>query len=145
MRALTLCAESRTAEVTEIPKPQVSGSKLLVRVQAVALNPVDALYVFNPLGLSGRVVGSDFGGIIEEIGEDTAIVGAGEQSLKVGTRVAGFGQGACSINPLPGSFAEYVVIEQNLVWKIAHSMSFAEAASISLCGLTAAQALFGEK
>lgn len=59
-----------------------------------------------------------------------------------GTRVAGFLQGACSVNDLPGAFAEYVVVPWDLVWIVPDGMGLEQAATVSLCGLTAAQGLF---
>ena len=135
MQALVLDAENKTARVQQVPKPTPAANELLVRVHAVALNPVDALYVANPLGATGRVVGSDFAGVVEDIGPDVF-------RYLLGRRVAGFLQGACSINDRPGAFAEYLVVPWDLVWHLPKSMSFEEAATISLCGLTAAQALF---
>ena len=135
MQALVLDAENQTARVKQIPKPVPAVDELLVRVHAVALNPVDALYVANPLGATGRVVGSDFAGVVESVGLDV-------DSHLTGKRVAGFLQGACSINDRPGAFAEYLVVPWDLVWRVPDFMKFEEAATISLCGLTAAQALF---
>lgn len=140
MRALVLSAEQRTAHVLDVPMPIPSESEILVRVHAVALNPVDALYVFNPIGSTGRVVGSDFAGTVEDIIDNSDR----RLKLNIGDRVAGFVQGACSINDRPGAFAEYVAVPHDLVWKIPDTLSFVKAATISLCGLTAAQALFGE-
>lgn len=56
--------------------------------------------------------------------------------------MAGFVQGANSVNDRPGAFAEYVVSSANLVWTVPESMKTEEAAAVSLCALTAAQALF---
>lgn len=49
---------------------------------------------------------------------------------------------AASVNERPGAFAEYVAVEYDLTWSVPETMSFEEAASVSLCGLTAAQGLF---
>jgi len=137
MRALLLDADAKTASVQEIDVPKPGHGEVLIRVKAIALNPVDALYVFNPLGRSGRTVGSDFAGIVVgDGGGDVAV------DLDPGTRVAGFLQGACSSNDRPGAFAEYLVCPADLLWKIPSSVSFEEAATVSLCALTAAQALF---
>jgi hypothetical protein len=62
MKALILNAPLKTATVQDIPDPPPLPHEIFVRVHYVALNPVDALYTFNPLGASGRVVGSDFAG-----------------------------------------------------------------------------------
>jgi len=143
MRALVLAAESCTAGVREVPAPRASTNEIIVRVHAIGLNPVDALYTFKPLAppTSGlecpRVVGSDFAGVVTELSQDVP------GHVSVGDRVAGFLQGASSVNFRPGAFAEYIVVPCDLVWKIPESMSFEEASGLSLCGLTAAMALFG--
>lgn len=134
MKALLLDAVLKTATVQDVDVPDPRYGEVLIRVEAIALNPVDALYTFNPLGESGRIVGSDFAGILMADG--------GGVKIEVGQRVAGFLQGACSSNERPGAFAEYLVCPADLLWKIPDSVSFEEAATMSLCALTAAQALF---
>lgn len=135
MKALILNTERRTASVADIPKPTPAPNELLVRVRDVALNPVDALYTAKPLGATGRVVGSDFAGIVDDAGSDVS-------EGMIGKRVAGFLQGACSVNDRPGAFAEYLVVPYDLVWHVPDSTNFEDAAAVSLCGLTAAQGLF---
>lgn len=140
MKALVLDADRRTANVEYILEPRPAPNELLIRVEAIALNPVDSLYVFNPLGSSGRVIGSDFAGVIHALGD--AVPPITTSRLKLGDRVAGLLQGACSVNDRPGAFAEYLVCPWDLVWKVGDGMRLQEAAAVSLCGLTAAQALF---
>ena len=138
MKALLLDAERRTANIQSIPEPKPAANELLVRVNSVALNPVDSLYVYNPLGSTGRVIGSYFAGVIDAIGDAVPPT----STLKRGDRIAGFLQGACSINERPGAFSEYLVCPWDLIWKVGDGMQLQEAAAVSLCGLTAAQALF---
>ncbi|KUI55524.1 hypothetical protein VP1G_02944 [Cytospora mali] len=159
MKALILDAENKTASVQELPLPSPGPNELLIAVKAVALNPVDALYTFNPLGSTGRIVGSDFAGLVVARGPPLPSSGyqnetpsgisslrrsstALSASINRGDRVAGFLQGACSVNIRPGAFAEYVVCPSDLVWRIPGTMTFEEAAGVSLCALTAAQGLF---
>ncbi|KAK5269176.1 hypothetical protein LTR99_009265 [Exophiala xenobiotica] len=137
MKALVLDAESRTGSVKEVPTPEPAPNEVLIQVKAIALNPVDALYTAHPLGQSGRVLGSDFSGVVVALGPRVP----SSSKLQVGSHVAGFLQGACSVNDRPGAFAEYLVCPWDLVWRI-NDLSFEEAAAISLCTLTAAQALF---
>lgn len=98
----------------------------------------------------GRVVGSDFAGTVDQVGEDVT-------QWKVGDRVTGFVQGgmhstlrfldegvtfltlATSVNPRPGGFAEYAILEADLAIRIPTETSFEEAATFPLCSLTAAQ------
>jgi NADPH:quinone reductase-like Zn-dependent oxidoreductase len=136
MQALVLDTPRKTAVIQTIPIPTPGPNELLIKVITVALNPVDALYTANPLGASGRTVGSDFTGIVSGRGSNA-------HHIKLSQRVAGFLQGACSVNNRPGAFAEYLVVPYDLVWLVPDDMSLNEAATISLCGLTAAQALFG--
>lgn len=131
--------EQRSAKVADVPLPGISAHEIRVRVVAVALNPVDSLYVYHPLGQTGRIVGSDFAGVVDLVGDT---VPQQESGLRPGDRVAGFVQGACSMNDRPGGFAEYVVCPWDLVWKVEEGTRFQGAAAVSLCGLTAAQALF---
>jgi len=62
--------------------------------------------------------------------------------LKPGDRVAGFLQGACSVNTRPGASADYLACAWDLIWKVGDGILLQEAAAVNLCGLTAAQALF---
>ncbi|KAM0724077.1 hypothetical protein Q7P37_000257 [Cladosporium fusiforme] len=137
MQALLLNKQQRTTTVAEVDRPAPASNEISIRVKAVALNPVDALYVRHPLGESGRVIGSDFSGVVEKIGHSVPASAA----ITTGSRVAGFLQGACSINNRPGAFAETVVCPWDLVWKIGE-LPFQQAAAVSLCALTAAQALY---
>lgn len=141
MKALVLDAQRKTAHIEDRPLPLPGhdgrGFALVrIKVCAIALNPVDALYVANPLGDTGRIVGSDFAGIVDATPERAT------SHVREGDRVAGFLQGACSINDRPGAFADYICCPVDLMWRVPDSLSLEAAAGVSLCGLTAAQALF---
>ncbi|KAF4622235.1 hypothetical protein D9613_009386 [Agrocybe pediades] len=134
MKAL-VTASSNTAAVQDIPVPEPGPGEIRIKVKAVALNPVDSLYVAHPVDDPGRVIGSDVAGIVDKLGH-------GVTAWAVGDRVAGLLQGATSGNARPGGFAEYAILEQDLTIRIPSAVSFEEAATFPLCSLTAAQALF---
>jgi len=138
MKALVLEAEARTASISEIPIPRPAPNELLIKVESISLNPIDPLYVANPLGNTGRTVGSDFAGRIAEVASQVPA----SANLQPGVRVAGFLQGACSVNDRPGAFAEYLTVPWDLVWHIPDSISVDEAAGVSLVALTAAQGIW---
>ncbi|KAJ4372009.1 hypothetical protein N0V83_003782 [Neocucurbitaria cava] len=138
MNALVLNAENRTAEQQRISPPVPAANELLVKVIAISLNPIDPLYVQNPLASSGRVIGSDFAGVITRTGPSVPT----STGLKEGDRVAGFLQGACSVNERPGAFAEFLTVPWDLVWRVTSGISIDEAVGVSLVGLTAAQAIW---
>ncbi|KAG6864986.1 hypothetical protein C0991_005808 [Blastosporella zonata] len=133
MRAL-ITAEGNTAAVSEVPIPEPAENEVRIQVHSVALNPVDALYVADQPAPDdvGRTVGSDFSGTVDKVGE-------GVTQWEVGDEVAGFVQGATSVNPRPGGFAEYAILEADLAIRIPADASFEEAATLPLCSLTAAQ------
>lgn len=120
-----------------MPSPILASNELLVRVEAISLNPIDPLYVAHPLASSGRTIGSDFAGRVEALGAEVP-----STNILRGTRVAGFLQGACSVNERPGAFAEYLVAPWDLVWRISDTITTEEAAGVSLVALTAAQSIW---
>ncbi|RBR19729.1 hypothetical protein FVER53590_13734 [Fusarium verticillioides] len=142
MKALVLKTSLKKATVEDVDRPAPGSHEILVNVRAIALNPVDELYVSSPIAAQEkRIVGTDFAGFVVEVGSE--ISDLSDPRVKVGTRVAGFLQGASSVNDRPGAFAEFIAVPYDLVWKIPDNLTFEEASTISMCGLTAAQALFG--
>lgn len=100
MKALILTPSSRTTEVRDIPAPTPGPGEVLIRVHAVALNPVDALYVQEPVAeQQQRVVGTDFAGIV--VGASDELRGVADGRVQNGTRVAGFLQGGLSAPTIP--------------------------------------------
>lgn len=95
MKALVLSPSSRSASVKDIPIPSPGPREVLIRVRAVALNHVDALYANNPIATQDdRVIGSDFSGEVVQVGEGLDVVD--DTRAQIGARVAGFVQGGKS-------------------------------------------------
>ncbi|KAH8744840.1 chaperonin 10-like protein [Diaporthe sp. PMI_573] len=141
MRALVLNTTDKSTTVQDIPDPEPGPKEILVRVRAVALNHVDLMNAVRPMAAQEkRVLGSDFAGEVAQVGKD--LLGLDDPRAKVGAHVSGFLQGANSVNDRPGAFAEYLAIDYDLTWNIPSSVSFEEAASVSLGGVTAAQGVF---
>lgn len=138
MKAPVLDAEARAALLQDVAKPSPGPLEILVEVKAISLNPIDPLYVARPLGSSGMIVNSDFAGIVSATGQEVSSSGG----LPLGTLVAGFLQGACSVNPRPGAFAKYLVVPWDLVWTVPDAVSLEIAAGVSLVALTAAQSIW---
>ncbi|ENH73419.1 hypothetical protein FOC1_g10008906 [Fusarium oxysporum f. sp. cubense race 1] len=142
MKALILNTSLKKATVENVDRPAPGSHEILVNVRAIALNPVDELYVSSPIAAQEkRIIGTDFAGVVVEAGSE--ISDLSDPRVKVGTRVAGFLQGASSVNDRPGAFAEHITVPYDLVWNVPDGLTLEEASSISMCGLTAAQALFG--
>lgn len=116
----------------ERPMPDLQPNEVLIKTQAVGLNPVD-FKVFtgpHPAWSYPHTLGLDVAGIIEA-------VGANVHNFRPGQRVSGHGNLGTD-----GCFAEYVSFPAAALAPIPTTVSF-ETAAASLCaGLTAYQALY---
>lgn len=123
--------------LSDIPKPQISDSEVLVQVKAAAVNPVELLILTGSVKLiqdypMPLTLGNECSGIVEQIG----------------SKVEGFQRGDRVSTRLPiakiGAFAEYVAVEQDAIAKMPEGYDFNTAAAIPLTGLTAYQAIVEE-
>lgn len=90
-RALVLTPDTKTVSLRSIPVPELKPGEVLVKVKAIALNPIDSLYVEHPIAVQERVIGTDFAGEVVAAAKDLA--SSPDPRMKRGTRVAGFLQG----------------------------------------------------
>ncbi|PCJ33745.1 MAG: NADPH:quinone reductase [Moraxellaceae bacterium] len=116
----------------ELPKPTVTGKDLLVRVEAISVNPVDTKIRrnANPEGSEYKVLGWDATGIVEAVGEDVTLFKLGDKVWYAG-----------AINR-SGSNAEYHLVDQRIVAKMPESLDFVDAAALPLTSITAWELLF---
>lgn len=123
--------------LTDIPKPQVSDSEVLIQVKAAAVNPLELLILTGSVKLlqdypMPLTLGNECSGIVEQ----------------VGSKVSGFQKGDRVYSRLPlnkiGAFAEYVAVDQDAIAKMPQGYDFNTAAAIPLTGLTAYQAIVEE-
>lgn len=92
MKALVLTTSTRNASVEDVPHPIPKPGEVLIRVKAIALNPVDQIYVSTPIATQEkRVIGTDFAGAVVEASPELG--GSSDPRTKPGTRIAGFLQG----------------------------------------------------
>lgn len=122
-------------QIGDLPRPAPGPGQVLVKVSAVALNPID-LYIRSgmvsmPLTFP-YVIGCDLGGVVEE-------VGPGATKFRVGDRVWGSNQGLLGRQ---GVAAEYAAVDEAFLYPTPASLSDAEAASLALVGITAHLGLF---
>ena len=119
----------------EIAKPAPGDGEVLLQVRAAALNPYDwhfmrgepyAVRLMAGIGKPKNIrIGADVAGVVESVGRNVT-------QCKPGDAVYGICQGA---------FAEYVSVAESKLVKVADGVSFEQAASIPIAGLTALQAL----
>ncbi|HEY7327843.1 MAG TPA: NADPH:quinone reductase [Gemmataceae bacterium] len=119
----------------DLPKPEPHRGEVLVRVGAVAVNPID-LYiragtVAMPLP-KPFIIGCDLAGTIEQLGP-------GASRFKVGDRVWGSNQGLIGRQ---GTFAEYAAVGEEWLYPTPDGVDDKAAAAGALVGITAHLGLF---
>jgi NADPH2:quinone reductase len=128
--------ETEVFEVAEIAKPEIKAGHVLVNIKASSVNTVDTMIrlMGDDLPLAPplpAVLGMDFAGIVEVVGE-------GVTQFSVGEEVYGCAGGLAN---LPGTLAELIVADANLIAKKAKNLTMREAAAIPLVGITAYEGL----
>ncbi|MFQ6147096.1 zinc-binding alcohol dehydrogenase family protein [Streptomyces seoulensis] len=116
----------------ELPVPEPGPYDLLVKVKAIALNPVDhhVRGRAHPGG-DARVSGWDTAGTVVAVGEKTWTFRAGDEVYYAGA------------TDRPGTNSEYQVVDERFVARKPVSIGFTEAAALPLSSLIAWEGLFG--
>lgn len=121
--------------VGEMPTPEARGPLCLVKVEAVAVNPIDT-YIRDgvvPMKLPQPfIVGCDLAGVVEAVGDKV-------RRLKPGDRVWGSNQGLLGRQ---GTFAEYAAVDERWLYPTPEGVSARDAAATALVGITAWLGLF---
>nr|WP_276561261.1 NADP-dependent oxidoreductase [Bacillus paramycoides] len=120
--------------MAEVPTPEINEYEVLAEIHAASINPIDFKIRDGKVKMLLKyemplILGNDFSGVI----------------VKVGTKVTRFKVGD-EIYARPrkdkiGTFAEYIAIHEDDIALKPKNLSFEEAASIPLVGLTSYQAL----
>ena len=115
----------------ELPRPEPGPRDLLVKVEAVSVNPVDTKVRRGGDPADGqRVLGWDAAGTVEATGPDATLFRRGDTVFYAGSLVR------------PGANAEYHLVDERIVGRKPSSLSFAEAAAVPLTAITAWELLF---
>jgi NADPH:quinone reductase-like Zn-dependent oxidoreductase len=127
---------SQYAFYGDLPDAIAQKGELLIEVKAVSINPVDYKIMSGITRIiSGnkfpKIFGTDFAGIVKEITE-------GVSGFKPGDRVYG---SSTIILGKQGALAELVAVKPEKTRHIPEGMSFEEAASLPVAGLTALNGL----
>jgi NADPH2:quinone reductase len=119
----------------DLPKPKPTASQVLVKVEAVAVNPVDT-YIragMYPAELPlPFIVGCDLAGVVEAVGPEAT-------RYRPGDRVWGSNQGLLGRQ---GTFAQYAAVEECWLYPTPDGVSSQDAAAVALVGITAHLGLF---
>ncbi|AET89349.1 NADPH:quinone reductase [Burkholderia sp. SFA1] len=116
----------------ELAKPTPTGRDLLVKIEAIAVNPVDTKVRApkDKVEDAPRVLGWDAAGVVEAVGPDVTLFKAGDPVYYAGDITR---QGANS---------EFHLIDERIVGAKPKSLDFTCAAALPLTTITAWEALF---
>lgn len=116
----------------ELPQPMAAGRDLLVKVRAIAVNPVDYKVRLNMPPAEGeyKVIGWDAVGEVVATGEATSQFKPGDLVYYAGDITR------------QGCNAEYQLVDERIVGSKPKSLSDAEAAALPLTSITAWEILF---
>ncbi|WP_300617886.1 zinc-binding alcohol dehydrogenase family protein [Dokdonella sp.] len=125
-------SDPRSLVDVELPKPVPGPRDLLVRVEAVSVNPVDTK-VRSPkpqVEAQPKVLGYDAAGVVEAVGGEVTRFAPGDEVWYAGDVTR------------PGSNAQYQCVDERLVGRKPSNLDFAQAAALPLTTLTAWELLF---
>ncbi len=116
----------------EQAKPSPSGRDILVKIEAVSVNPVDTKIRQNvsPQGQEHKILGWDAVGEVVEVGDAAQYYKKGDKVYYAGDLTR------------PGTNMEYHLVDERIVGRKPVSVSTAEAAAIPLTAITAWEMLF---
>jgi NADPH:quinone reductase-like Zn-dependent oxidoreductase len=152
MKAVFLTGSQAPLIIKEVPTPVPGPGQLLVKLAFSALNHRDVWIQKGQYAVAsateGLILGSDGFGIVEAGGDNTASSWIGKEviinpSHDWGNNPAAFGSSFTILgNPNPGTFAEYIAVDQKYVHEKPAHLSPIEAAALPLAGITTYRALF---
>ena len=116
----------------EIDKPAASGHDLLVKVEAIAVNPVDTKVRApkDKVEDAPRVLGWDAAGTVAAVGPDVTLFKVGDPVFYAGSITR------------PGANSEFHLVDERIVGHKPASLDFPNAAALPLTAITAWEALF---
>lgn len=128
--------ENAVFEAAEVEKPRIKAGHVLLKIAASSVNTVDTMIrtMGEALPLSPAtpaILGMDFAGTVEAFGD-------GVTGYSVGDEVYGCAGGLAD---LPGTLADYIVADSQLIAPKAKNLSMAEAAALPLVAITAFEGL----
>lgn len=116
----------------EMKKPTAKGHDLLVKVNAVSVNPVDigVRKGGHSVLKTPKAIGWDACGVVEEVGSKVSLFKPGDRVFYAGSFIRS------------GSDGEYQLVDERIVGHAPETLKDNEAAAMPLTSLTAYEALF---
>lgn len=114
----------------DLPRPAPQARDLLVRIEAIAVNPVDSKLRLGVQPTGPRVLGWDAVGTVDAVGEAVELFNVGDKVWYAGDITR------------QGSYAEYGLVDERIAGHCPKSLKTADAAALPLTSITAWELLF---
>lgn len=124
--------DPQSLQDVELPKPVASGFDVLVRVEAISVNPVDTK-IRSPkpqVESQPKVLGYDAAGVVEAVGGNVTLFQPGDEVYYAGDVTRS------------GTNAQFHLVDERLVGRKPATLDFAQAAALPLTTITAWELLF---
>ncbi|HEY4336279.1 MAG TPA: zinc-dependent alcohol dehydrogenase family protein [Puia sp.] len=135
MKAVVLKKYDTPFVLEEIARPVAGPGEVLIAVKASAVNPLDLKIKAGKAGHAEprlpAILGIDMAGVVEAVGQGVGGFSAGDEVYGMTGGIAG----------IPGSLAEYQVVDARLLALKPRALSFREAAAMPLGFITAWEGL----
>ncbi len=115
-----------TLQDTDLPLPQAGPRDLIVKVEAISVNPVD----HKMRGAGPQVLGWDVAGVVTSVGSEASLFKVGDQVFYAGSITR------------PGANSEFHAVDERIVGRKPTTLGFEQAAALPLTSITAWEALF---
>jgi zinc-binding alcohol dehydrogenase family protein len=116
----------------DLPKPAAKGRDLLVKIEAVSVNPVDVKTRARVPAdkKEPTILGFDAAGVVESVGEEVTKFKPGDEVFYAGSLTR------------DGTYSEYHLVDERIVGSKPRSLGFPEAAAVPLTSITSWEMLF---
>ncbi|MDR3397804.1 MAG: zinc-binding alcohol dehydrogenase family protein [Pandoraea sp.] len=124
--------DPKSLEDIDLPTPTPAGRDLLVKVEAISVNPVDTKVRApkDKVEATPRVLGWDAAGTVAAIGPDVTLFKVGDPVYYAGSITR------------PGANSEFHLVDERIVGHMPASLDYVNAAALPLTTITAWEALF---
>ncbi|MFJ2991644.1 zinc-binding alcohol dehydrogenase family protein [Pandoraea sp. NPDC087047] len=124
--------DPKSLEDIDIPTPTPTGRDVLVKVEAISVNPVDTKVRApkDKVEATPRVLGWDAAGTVAAVGADVTLFKVGDPVYYAGSITR------------PGANSEFHLVDERIAGHMPASLDFTSAAALPLTTITAWEALF---
>ena len=124
--------DSLALEDIQLSEPVAQGRDILVKVEAIAVNPVDTKIRQRRQPEAGEygILGWDAAGVVQQVGDAVSLFKPGDKVYYAGALTRA------------GCNSEYQLVDERLVALMPENLDFAQAAALPLTAITAWELLF---